>query len=217
MKHDNTSKDQLNQHIAEPDFPCSRREARDIEYRNRILTTARQLFATHGIDNISMYQIAQEAGIGQGTLYRRYAHIGEVCADLLRTTTTQFLDSLQSSVKDPAAETTALSQLADIITRTIDFVDDKAALLTVISMTYNIKKNFSPHQKPIYIRLHNIVAPIMSRAISQGEMEPIDVTLTVNTLLTALSPEQYLYHREQLGYSKEAFTAGICRIFVKGL
>ncbi|MNI10022.1 HTH-type transcriptional repressor Bm3R1 [compost metagenome] len=218
MSYSDPNQDLLPQRAADRDTPCGRREERDVEYRNRILTTALGLFNKYGIEAVTMYQIAQEAGVGQGTLYRRYADVGEVCSDLLHTTTVEFLDSLERGLKDYSSETAALSQLADMIIRMIDFVDDKASLLLAINKTRtHSKKNFSLHQKPVYIRLHHVIAPIVARAVSQGEIHPLDVTLTVNTLITSLSPEQYLYHREILAYTKESFAEGMCRLFAKGM
>ena len=61
-----------------------RGERRDpAENRRRVLEVARDLFAERGVDHVSMHEIARAAGIGQGTLYRRYAHKGLVCMALL--------------------------------------------------------------------------------------------------------------------------------------
>jgi len=51
----------------------ARAERRDAaENRQRILATAIRLFEQFGVEQVSMNQIATEAGIGPGTLYRRY-------------------------------------------------------------------------------------------------------------------------------------------------
>ncbi|SDM83463.1 transcriptional regulator, TetR family [Paenibacillus sp. yr247] len=217
MKHTNDHEKSLYEVDIEAHPACGRREERDSEYRRRILTTARSLFKTNEIENVTMHQIAKEAGVGQGTLYRRYAHIGEVCSDLLHSTTNQFLASLEAVLADPSPEITAMSQFSDAIIRIIDFIDDKAPLLSAINTMYTDKRSFFLHKKPIYVRLQNILSPLLTRAVHQGEIEQIDVTLTVSTLLASLLPGQYLYHREVLGYSKEQFTEGICRLFVKGI
>ncbi|KRF11088.1 TetR/AcrR family transcriptional regulator [Paenibacillus sp. Soil787] len=217
MKHPDTNENSLYSQDMKAIPPCGRREERDSEYRRRILTSAKSLFETNQIESVTMHQIAKESGVGQGILYRRYAHIGEVCSDLLRSTTSQFIASLEASIADPGPEVTAMNQLSDTIVRIIDFVDGKASLLSVINTIYTDKHSFYLHKKPIYVRLHNLLAPLITRAVQQEEIGPIDVTLTVNTILASLTPEQYLYHREILGYTKQQFIEGICRLFVKGM
>ena len=51
----------------------TRSERRDAaENRQRILNAALKLFEQNGVEQVSMNQIAIEAQIGPGTLYRRY-------------------------------------------------------------------------------------------------------------------------------------------------
>lgn len=195
----------------------SRREERDTEYRRRILASASGLFESRGVDCVTMYQIAQEAGVGQGTLYRRYAHLGEVCSDLMQTTIDTFLESLEESLADADSRKPAMRQLSDIINRIVDFIDQKASLLHTIHSMYFEKKSHSFYQKPIFRRLHDLMHPLLVRAVQQGEIREIDITLTINTLLVALNPNQYLYHRDVLGYDKNRFMKGICRLFVESL
>ncbi len=72
-----------------------RHERRDAaEHRQRILENAQRLFAEQGVDAVSMHQIAVAAGIGQGTLYRRYRHKGELCVDLMREHHEQFAQEI---------------------------------------------------------------------------------------------------------------------------
>lgn len=40
--------------------------------RQRVLAAAHRLFETRGVDGVSMDDVAREAGVGKGTLYRRF-------------------------------------------------------------------------------------------------------------------------------------------------
>jgi len=192
----------------------SRREQRDYEYRQLILSTTRELIKTHGIDSISMYQIAQAAGVGQGTLYRRYTNIGEIYADLLKTTSTAFFDDLESRFN---REQSACVQLNDIVVQIINFMDERADLLSMINSTFANDKSFKIHKRPLIQRLLNLLDSLLSLAVEQGEIKDIDSKLAANCMLSAISPGHYKYQCKELGYSKEQFIAIIQRIFVQGL
>jgi AcrR family transcriptional regulator len=203
--------------VSGPAAPRSRRDERDMEYRQRILHTASELFEKQGIEGVTMYQIAQEAGVGQGTLYRRYTHVGEVCSELMHTSVETFIQSLEANLSQSTTKANALGQLSDILSLIVDFIDQKAPLLHTIDSMYMEKKHLCFHEKPVFKRLHAILATLIIRAVEQKIIRDVDVTLTVNVLLSALSPRQYLYHKDVLGYSKEEFTSGIRRLFVEGL
>ncbi|HVV22263.1 MAG TPA: TetR/AcrR family transcriptional regulator [Pseudonocardiaceae bacterium] len=56
------------------DTVTRQRKERSDATRNRakILAATARLFAEHGVDHVSMDQIATEAGVGKGTLFRRF-------------------------------------------------------------------------------------------------------------------------------------------------
>ncbi|WNR46242.1 TetR/AcrR family transcriptional regulator [Paenibacillus roseipurpureus] len=197
--------------------PMGRREERDTEYRRRILSAAKTLLATHAIDSVTMHQIAKESGVGQGILYRRYTHIGDVCSDLFKSTMVRFIESMEIKYSANTLPGTGLEKLSACIHDAIDFIDANVSLLSVISTMHLEKHRYIIYKKPIFIRLHNLIVPLFEQAIQQGEMKEMDVTLATNTLLISLFPDQYLYHKDVLGYSKQQYTEGICQLFLKGV
>jgi AcrR family transcriptional regulator len=51
--------------------------------RRRVLEAAERLFARHGADRVTMEEIARAAGVGKGTLYRRYPDRAAIAVALL--------------------------------------------------------------------------------------------------------------------------------------
>ncbi|GAA3219804.1 TetR/AcrR family transcriptional regulator [Dactylosporangium siamense] len=51
--------------------------------RARVLAAAQELFATRGADQVTMDDIAQAAGVGRATLYRRYPDRASIAVALL--------------------------------------------------------------------------------------------------------------------------------------
>jgi AcrR family transcriptional regulator len=202
----------------EPPETTGGTESRDLQYRRRILSAASRLLARNGIETVNMYQIAQEAGIGQGTLYRRYEHTGEIYSELLNTSVDEVLTELEKVAADDSgqASPSALKRLDDIVGRVVDYIDSHAGLLSAISCLYG-KKKFLLHKRPVTDRLHNIIRTCLSRAAEQGEVRGIDVTMTAHFMLAALSPEQYLYHRDDLGYTRGQYLSGFRCLFMEGI
>jgi len=55
--------------------------------REKVLSAAQRLFASHGVSNVSMDAIAAEAGVGKGTLFRRFGDRAGLALALLETQT----------------------------------------------------------------------------------------------------------------------------------
>ncbi|MEV6110566.1 helix-turn-helix domain-containing protein [Streptomyces sp. NPDC051940] len=51
--------------------------------RSAVLEAAARLFAEHGVDAVSLDQVAREAGVGKGTLFRRFGDRSGLAAALL--------------------------------------------------------------------------------------------------------------------------------------
>lgn len=63
--------------------PPPKEQARSARNRAAVLEAAAGLFAEHGVEAVSMDQVAAAAGVGKGTLYRRFGDKSGLAAALL--------------------------------------------------------------------------------------------------------------------------------------
>ncbi|WP_199806285.1 TetR/AcrR family transcriptional regulator [Streptomyces sp. MUSC 125] len=65
--------------------PPPKEQARSARNRAAVLDAAARLFAEHGVEAVSMDQVAEAAGVGKGTLYRRFGDKSGLAGALLDT------------------------------------------------------------------------------------------------------------------------------------
>ena len=180
-----------------------REERRDAaESRRRILAAARGLFEEKGVDAVSMHQIGRRAGVGQGTLYRRYGHKGALCSELLGEEIRGFREEARARAEDE--EQPVLSRLVWLLDRLALFNEENAPLLGAIRDAAGGERRMGMYKSPFYGWLRATVAALLSRAVERGEASPdLDAECVADFLLAALNVDLYLYQRQELGMSRE--------------
>ncbi len=196
--------------------PCARRERRDAaEHRRRILTVARELFGAQGVEATSMHEIARGAGVGQGTLYRRYAHKGELCTALLDENTGRFFADAERHLADSARP--ALDRLADLLTELAAFNETNGPLMGAIGDASCGSRRGEFYGSPFYQGLRGAVAALLHSAIERGETGPLDIGPIADAVLAPLTIDLYLHQRHTLGYPREQILAALRRMLFEGL
>lgn len=195
-------------------FP--RKERRDAaKHRQRILAEAQRLFAAQSVDATSMAQIARAAGIGQGTLYRRYAHKGELCGALLADNMQRFQATVDAHLA--ASSVAALDQLADLLERLVAFNEANAPLLGAIGDAACGSRRADAFRSPLYLWLRATSVALLRRARVQGEIGQLDIEATVDALLAPLAIDVYLHQRQELGLAPQRIVAALRQLLFDGL
>ncbi|CAA9581135.1 MAG: hypothetical protein AVDCRST_MAG88-3346 [uncultured Thermomicrobiales bacterium] len=190
-------------------------ERRDAaEHRRRILATARELFAARGVDGVSMQEIARAASVGQGTLYRRYEHKGELCGALMDESVRRFQADI---LADLAGGGPALAQLDRFLVRHVAFNEENAPLLGAMADAAFGPRRGSIHAGPMYGWLRDTVRALLRRAVADGEIPPADVEYLADAVLAPLAIDLYLYQRHERGFTPERIVAGVRRLVLDGL
>ncbi|WP_373231897.1 TetR/AcrR family transcriptional regulator [Cohnella sp.] len=193
-----------------------RRERKDAaEHRKLILQTAKCLFKEHGVHPVSMHQIAKKAGIGQATLYRRYAHKGDLCFDILQDYGREILEEMNSYLQinqhAPAAD-----RLGGILDLWIDAVEERSDLIIEMESKMNCQDNRGNFfHSPMYRFIREKMSGLIVEIVGANPQLPIDPDLTAHAIICSLSPVGYFYIKQEKGYSREQMKQGfrqMCRL-----
>lgn len=191
----------------------TRHERRDAaENRQRILNTALRLFEQKGVEQVSMNQIALEAQIGPGTLYRRYRNKSELCLDLIKDNIVLLFDDigeyLEANRKNPANQ-----RFRGIIHRFICFREKKAHLLTGVEESTSPNSHKPGMRSPLYDEMHQLFVTLFNEMSAREQTHPNSV-FRADMLLMALSNDSYWFQRNVRGYTPEMFLEQLCLTFM---
>ncbi|NJN99648.1 MAG: TetR/AcrR family transcriptional regulator [Anaerolineales bacterium] len=189
-----------------------------IANRELILMTAQRLFAERGIAHVCMATIAESAGVGKGTLYRGFAHKGELCLALLdedmRLFQNQTLRMLRETHDQPA-----LSRLDVFLNSLVYFVERQAPLLREVQLHGPLQDEAvpghdSPHRWLPWLR--TTVGLLLQQAEQTHEADDLDIPYLVDAILAPLSADLFLYQRETCGFDLERISHGLRQLVLAG-
>jgi AcrR family transcriptional regulator len=181
-----------------------RSERRDAaENRQRILDAALRLFEKNGVQQVSMNQIATEAKIGPGTLYRRYRNKGELCLDLMKENIVLLFENIEAYLEQNRMDSPS-QRLKGLLALFIRFREQKSQLLTGVEDSTSTNRFRSRTQSPLYIELHQLFVELFDEMTASEQPQPNSV-FKADMLLMALSSESYSFQKDERGYSTEMF------------
>jgi AcrR family transcriptional regulator len=212
--------------LPEPPLFHERSERRDAsEHRQRILEVAQQLFAEHGVDIVSMHQIARTAGVGQGTLYRRYKNKSELCMDLLSERHERFIQEVATLLTEKMTSP-ALEKLDGVLTQIILLLEEQGALLgpAIMPNMHDARcekahkfQHFSFQETPWHRWFSSLITELLTEAVQREELVSLDVPYTTDAILATFHPLFYRFQRMERGFSMERILQGMRRIYIEGM
>lgn len=189
-----------------------RKERRDAaEHRRIILQKAQSLFMEHGVNQVSMHQIAKSAGVGQGTLYRRYAHKGDLCLDLVLESYRLLNEKMEKYLSE-ATETPASQRLERIISDWVDFVEEKYQWIGTIQQS-NCHEGLSYFfTSPIYLTMQDRICKLIEEASQEIGNTVLDPVFTTDAIINSTGPSMYQLYREERCYSAEEYKKSLINL-----
>ena len=196
-----------------------RNERRDAAAnRALILETAVSLFAEHGVANVNMADIAQAAGVGKGTLYRRYANKAELSLALMDTQMREFQEAMLGRMRQQSEQgISKLAQLDQFLDALVYFVDRHNPLLCVVQSEGLLAGMGEQERQRPHFWQHMTISGLLQGAIQDGDLpSDLDVAYTADALLATLNASLFRFQREGRAFSLERISAGLRRL-VTGL
>jgi AcrR family transcriptional regulator len=183
--------------------PRARERADAARNRQRILDVAERLFAERGADNVSMDQVAEAAGVGKGTLYRRFGDRCGLAREILDEREREFQEALIRG--EPP-----LGPGAPARDRLVAFAEGVLERLETSGDIVLAAETGSPgarYRNSVYASYRAHVRALLR------EIDPtLDDEYLADVLLSAISAEQVNYWRSDTGVDRERMAAGFKRL-----
>jgi AcrR family transcriptional regulator len=175
--------------------------------RARILDAARRLLARRPIREIGMDEVARAAGVGKGTLYRRFADRSALCHALLDESERRLQEQALRGFDLPRG-TPALAQLLVLLEALLRFAMENAVLLAEARAFERGHKERI--DLPVYTWRRRAIARLIEQAAREGSAPPIDADVAANLILATLDPDLMLWSLDRSpdrGALREAYLA----------
>ncbi|MFI6389271.1 TetR/AcrR family transcriptional regulator [Nonomuraea sp. NPDC050547] len=168
--------------------------------RAKILRAAAELFAGRPPQDVTMDEIAKAAGVGRGTLYRRYPDRAAIAVALLDEHERALQERLMQGPPPLGPGAPPAERLAAFYAAMCDLLEDHAHLVLGTEVG---RQRFETGAYGFW-RVH--VRSLLAAAGTPGPDALVDV------LLAPLAPEVYTYQRRERGLTKKQIADALARL-----
>lgn len=175
--------------LGQPEVLAERADA--ARNRKRILTAARRLLGRRPIHEICMDEVAKAAGVGKGTLYRRFADRSSLCLALLDDSEKDLQERVLAGFDLPA-DAPALTQLFVLLEALLTFTMENAALLSEAAAFE--RGQVARFEIPVHVWRRRELMRRISAAERAGSLPPLDAAMAADLILAGMDPDLMRKH-----------------------
>ncbi|MEW6582152.1 MAG: helix-turn-helix domain-containing protein, partial [Actinomycetota bacterium] len=176
-----------------------------------LLCAARRLFAERG-DDVTMEEVAAAAGVGKGTLYRRYPNRAALAAAVLDELARDFQADAIAGFGPEGRAATPLRRLDMFLERAVAFGEAHTDLLC---LTQDAPPG-EHRRHPAYLWQRQVVAGLLADAARAGEIPPQDLDYLPDAILALVDPVMLRDLRAERGIARDRVLATV-RALLRGL
>lgn len=187
-------------------------------YREAILEAAERLFTRVGYHETKMADLAADAGVAVGTLYKHFRSKEEVFASLSARNREQLVSILDEArqVDDP------IQQLIAIVTQVFAYVEDRAALFAIYAELGDSFGSQAPGRGEgsncrACDRLFGVLESIFEDAMEAGQIRnDLAASLLAATFAGAMNSALLAWVRADRKYALTEHSLPLVDLFLKG-
>ena len=149
--------------------------------REQMLEAAVDKFAQYGAESTTMQEIAQEAGVGKGTLYRYFDNKEDLISSLIETGITELIDQVQEAVADL---TSPIEKLEEVIITQLEFYNSNRSFSKFLTREiWGYKDKFEQNIQKIRSNYTVIVEEIIKQGINNGDFKDVNTETAATSLI----------------------------------
>lgn len=176
--------------------------------RQKIVEAARALFDERGVTRVTMEDISRAAGVGKGTLYRRYPNKGLLCQALLDEPTRKFQEETLRLLGN--AGSGPLEKLDRFLDGLVGFTEENLDLLYGGNEPLCGADRLARFAHPAFDWRRWTILGLLRAAEREGDLdEDLDLEYIAAALLAPLDVDFYYYQRRVQGIAQERISAGL--------
>ncbi len=165
-----------------------------------LLVAARKIMVECGVEAISMDRVAAQAGVGVGTVYRRFGDRGGLALALLDDVERQFQAAFLSGPPPLGPGAPAVARIRAFLHAYIDRLDTEADLHAVAEL----RMPTSRYTSGAYRTARAHLVALLTEAGSK-----VDIAFAADALLALTGAGIFIHQRRELGFSLERIKEGI--------
>jgi AcrR family transcriptional regulator len=184
-------------------FPSEGERADARRNRERILCAAAALVECHGIDGVSMDDVAARAGVGKGTLYRRFGDRASLLRALIEEPEREFQEALIRGEPPLGPGGPALERLHAFGAGLVRLLEQNSRFIRAAEGEKDSRFNH-----PVYAAYRVHVGLLLRELLGESTR----TEYLIDALLAPLGADAFLFQREVRGMSLEEITDGWCAL-----
>ena len=186
--------------------------------RDQVIDVARRLFGERGTTEVSMDEIAAQAGVARSTIYVYFANRDE----LLRTCLKRMHDQLLKAIAESwGSSTDPMDRLQVLIAGVFEQLDDSPAFLCLALSTQETASQdgaaVGSELALIGLNVAGLLAEVFEDGLAVGTFRPMDSDLAITLIGQQIYGAMSVRAAEPLPRPRHEVAAEVCDFIVRGL